>query len=113
MSAAQPATTLTKPTFVDVLHAQKNIRPYLRPTPFFSYPALNALLGTQVFVKHENAQPTGAFKVRGGVNLASQLSDDERSRGLVAASTGNHGQSIAFAGRLFGVKTRIVVPEGA
>ena len=113
MSAAQPATTLTKPTFVDVLHAQKNIRPYLCPTPFFSYPALNALLDTQVFVKHENAQPTGAFKVRGGVNLVSQMREDERSRGLIAASTGNHGQSIAYAGQLFGVKTRIVVPEGA
>jgi threonine dehydratase len=106
-------TTLAKLTFVDVLQAHKNILSYLRPTPFFSYPALNTLLGTQVFVKHENCQPVGAFKVRGGVNLVSQLSAEERQRGLIAASTGNHGQSVAFAGRLFGVKTRIVVPEGA
>lgn len=105
--------TLAKPTFVDVLRAHKNIQPYLRPTPFFTYPALNSLLGTQVFVKHENCQPVGAFKVRGGVNLVSQLSTEERQRGLIAASTGNHGQSVAYAGRLFGVKTRIVVPEGA
>lgn len=105
--------SLTRPTYVDVLQAAKNIRPYLRITPFFSYPALNTLLGTQAFVKHENCQPVGAFKVRGGINLASQLSDTEREQGLIAASTGNHGQSVAYAGQLFGVKTRIVVPEGA
>ncbi len=105
--------SLTKPTYVDVLQAQKNIRPYLRPTPFFSYPALNSLLGTHAFVKHENCQPVGAFKVRGGINLASQLSPEERDQGLIAASTGNHGQSVAYAGKLFGIRTRIVVPEGA
>jgi threonine dehydratase len=64
-------------------------------------------------VKHENHQPVGAFKVRGGVNLVAQLSDDERERGLIASSTGNHGQSLAFAGRLFGVTARICVPERA
>jgi threonine dehydratase len=64
-------------------------------------------------VKHENHLPTGAFKVRGGVNLVSQLSDDERQRGIIAASTGNHGQSIAFAARLFGVPATVVVPEDA
>src|SRR3954468_14870752 len=105
--------TLTKPTFINVLQAHKNITPYLRPTPFFSYPALNTLLGTQTFIKHENCQPVGAFKVRGGINLVSQMSAEERQRGLIAASTGNHGQSVAYAGRLFGVKTRIVVPQGA
>ncbi len=105
--------TLVKPTLLDVLQASKNIRPYLRPTPFFGYPALDALVGTPVFVKHENCQPVGAFKVRGGINLVSQLSAEERLRGLIAASTGNHGQSVAYAGRLFGVKTRIVVPQGA
>jgi threonine dehydratase len=64
-------------------------------------------------VKHENHQPVGAFKVRGGVNLVSQLSEDERSRGLIAASTGNHGQSVAYAARLHGVMVRICVPEDA
>jgi threonine dehydratase len=64
-------------------------------------------------VKHENHQPTGAFKVRGGVNLVSQLSAAERERGLVCASTGNHGQSIAYAAELFGVPATVVVPEGA
>jgi threonine dehydratase len=78
-----------------------------------SYPAMNALIGTEVYIKHENYQPIGAFKVRGGINLISQLSTDERARGVIAASTGNHGQSVAYAARLFGVKARIVVPEGA
>jgi threonine dehydratase len=85
----------------------------LRPTPLYSYPALNALVGAEVHVKHEDHQPVGAFKVRGGVNLLSQLSPEERARGVITASTGNHGQSIAFAARLFGVEARIVVPERA
>ena len=101
------------PAFRDVLAARSRIAPYLRPTPLFSYPALDALLGTQVWVKHENHQPVGAFKVRGGINLVAQMSPAERSRGLISASTGNHGQSIAYAGRLFGVQVRIIVPEGA
>jgi threonine dehydratase len=66
-----------------------------------------------VYVKHENYQPVGAFKVRGGINLISQLSAEERGRGVIAASTGNHGQSVAYAARLFGVTARIVVPERA
>ena len=60
-----------------------------------------------VYVKHENHQPVGAFKVRGGVDLVAQLSSDARRRGLIAASTGNHGQSVAFAARRFGVAARI------
>ncbi|HMG33641.1 MAG TPA: threonine/serine dehydratase [Blastocatellia bacterium] len=101
------------PTIKDVLLARQRIQPYLRPTPLHSYPALNELVGTQVFVKHENYQPVGAFKVRGGINLISQLTEQERSCGVIAASTGNHGQSVAYAAQLFGVKARIVVPEGA
>lgn len=101
------------PTFQDVLLAQRQIRPYLQRTPLYSYPAMNALLGTGVYIKHENFQPVGAFKVRGGINLVSQLSPEERTRGVIAASTGNHGQSVAYAARLFGVKGIIVVPEKA
>ncbi len=101
------------PTFRDVLAAQRRIRPYLARTPLHSYPALNELLGTEVYVKHENYQPVGAFKVRGGINLISQLLPEERERGVIAASTGNHGQSVAFAARLFGVTAHIVVPERA
>jgi len=101
------------PTLVDVLEARRRISPYLRPTPLYSYASLSELVGAEVFVKHENHQPVGAFKVRGGVNLISQLSADERERGVIAASTGNHGQSIAYAARLFGVTATICVPEGA
>jgi threonine dehydratase len=101
------------PTFQDVLLAQRQIRPYLQRTPLYSYPAMNDLLDTEVFIKHENYQPVGAFKVRGGINLISQLDPQERARGVIAASTGNHGQSVAYAAQLFGVKAIIVVPEKA
>ena len=101
------------PTLVDILAAQRRLRPYLPRTPMHNYPALDALIGTTVYVKHENYQPIGAFKVRGGVNLMAQLSAAERAAGVIAASTGNHGQSVAYAARLFGVSARIVVPEGA
>jgi threonine dehydratase len=103
----------TMPTLADVLEARRRISPHLQPTPLFPYPGLSELVGADVFVKHENHQPVGAFKVRGGVNLVSQLTDDERERGVIAASTGNHGQSIAFAARLFDVKATICVPEDA
>jgi threonine dehydratase len=101
------------PTLADVLEARRSIARYLRPTPLYGYASLDELLGTEVFVKHENHQPVGAFKVRGGVNLVSRLTPDERRRGVIAASTGNHGQSIAFAARLFGVQATICVPEAA
>ncbi len=101
------------PQFQDVLLAQRQIRPYLQRTPLYSYPAINDLIGTNVYIKHENYHPVGAFKVRGGVNLVSQMSADERERGVIAASTGNHGQSVAYGAQLFGVKARIVVPDGA
>ncbi len=101
------------PKMQDILQAQKRIRPYLTRTPLHSYPAINELVGTTLYIKHENYQPVGAFKVRGGINLISQLSQEERERGVIAASTGNHGQSVAYAARLFGVKAIIVVPEKA
>jgi threonine dehydratase len=99
------------PDLADVLAARQRIAPYLRPTSLYSYPALDALAGARLHVKHENHQPVGAFKVRGGVNLISQLSADERSRGVVTASTGNHGQSVAYAADLFGVHAVVCVPE--
>jgi threonine dehydratase len=99
-------------TLADVRAAAERIAPHLRPTPLYPYPGLDRLLHASAWVKHENHQPVGAFKVRGGVNLVAQLSEDERSRGVIAASTGNHGQSIAYAARLFGVTARICAPEG-
>lgn len=104
---------MNPPTFLDVIRASKNIAPHLPRTPFFKYPALDAATGLDLHVKHENYQPIGAFKVRGGINLISQLSDDEKQRGVISASTGNHGQSIAYAARIFHVPATIVVPENA
>ncbi len=101
------------PEFRDVLLARQRIRPYLQPTPLNRYPSLDALIGTEVWVKHENCQPIGAFKIRGGINLLATLSEDERCRGVVTASTGNHGQSVAYAARLFGTVATICVPGDA
>jgi threonine dehydratase len=101
------------PDLADVLAARQRIAPYLQPTPLYQYPALEMLTGARLWVKHENHQPIGAFKVRGGINLISQLSPDDRSRGVISASTGNHGQSVAYAARLFGVHAAICVPEQA
>src|SRR4030042_6535651 len=106
-------TPLQAPTFQDVLAARKRIAPYLRPPPPYHYPLLDELIGAEVWVKHENHQPVGAFKVRGGINLAAQLSPEEKQRGLITASTGNHGQSVAYGARLFGVRAIIGMPEGA
>ena len=96
-----------------MLAARQRITPYLRPTPLYHYPALEMLTGAPVWVKHENHQPVGAFKVRGGVNLVSQLAPADRRRGVSTASTGNHGQSVAYAANLFGVHAVICVPEQA
>jgi len=101
------------PTFADVLEARTRIAPYLRRTPLYEWPPLSRLVGATVFVKHENHNPTGAFKVRGGINLVSALSEAERESGVAASSTGNHGQSIAYGARLFGTHATIYVPTGA
>lgn len=99
------------PTLRDVLDARNRIRPYLARTPLREYAALSEAVGCEVYVKHENHQPTCAFKIRGGINLVSQLGADERRKGVVTASTGNHGQSIALACSMFGVKATVCVPR--
>ena len=101
------------PTFRDILSAHAVVRRYLDPTPLHHYPGLDDLVGAEVHVKHENYQPIGAFKVRGGINYMAHLSPEERAGGVVTASTGNHGQSIAYAAQLFDVRAVIIVPEGA
>jgi threonine dehydratase len=85
---------------------------HLQPSPLRNYPLLDEWTGCRTWVKHENHNPTGAFKIRGGLNLIAQLSAEDRRRGVISASTGNHGQSIALASRLYGVPCRIVVPVG-
>ena len=93
--------------------ARDRIRPHLAPSPLRHYPSLDASAGCELWVKHENLLPTGAFKVRGGVNLLLQLEVAAASRGVVTASTGNHGQSIAFAAGLRGVHAIVCAPIGA
>jgi threonine dehydratase len=100
------------PTLQDVIDARARIHAVMQPSPMLRHPLLEEWLGCEAWVKHENHNPTGAFKIRGGLNLLAQLSPDERRRGVVSASTGNHGQSIAFASRMHGVKCRIYVPVG-
>ena len=104
---------MTPPVFADILAARARIAPYLARTPLHRYPALDDLLGCAAYVKHENYQPVGVFKARGAVNLVASLSAEERKRGVITASTGNHGQSIAWGARAFGVRAVICVPEGA
>jgi threonine dehydratase len=101
---------MLSPNFEDILAAREFIAPYLPKTPLVRVEKLSEELGCDYYIKLENLQPTGAFKVRGGVNLVGNASDEERQAGLVSASTGNHGQSIAYAGRLFGARVIIYAP---
>lgn len=101
------------PTLYDIIAARPNVYRHLRPTALYHYAGLKELVGTDVWIKHENHQPVGAFKVRGGLNLVAHLTDPERRGGLFTASTGNHGQSIAYAARAYGLHATIAVPEGA
>lgn len=117
---------LIPPTLVDVYRARKRLAGLLPRTPLGVYPPLARELGFDLRVKHENHLPTGAFKVRGGLNLISTLVEDENDKhrahaqqgqrrpalAVIAASTGNHGQSIAYASRQFGVRGTICVPVG-
>ncbi len=100
-------------TIRDVYAARPHVYRFLKPTPLHRYSGLNEASGLDLYVKHENHQPVGAFKVRGGLNLAAGLTAGQRAAGLFTASTGNHGQSIAFAARAFGMTATIAVPEGA
>lgn len=103
---------MTPPTYHDVLEALPRVHAVLQPTLLRDWPGLSEALGFECWLKHENHQPVGAFKVRGGVNLVGTLSDDERRTGILGVSTGNHGQSLAFAAKHFGVHCTIVVPQG-
>lgn len=103
---------LAEPTYTDVLEALPRVHAVLAPTLLHRWPGLAERLGCELYLKHENHQPVGAFKVRGGINLVGTLSDEERAAGILGVSTGNHGQSLAFATKHFGVRCTIVVPRG-
>ena len=110
MTATAPTTWPI--TFDDVERAHTRLLPHLTPTPLRSYPLLDGATGLSLLVKHENHQPTGSFKVRNGLSFMTGLAPDERARGVVAASTGNHGQGIAYGAALLGVAATICVPRG-
>lgn len=98
------------PSYEDVLAAEPVVHRYLQPTPLYEWPSLSTKLGCRYYLKHENHTPTTAFKVRGGIYLVSRLCDEEKQRGIIGCTTGNHGQSLAYASRLFGVRCVLVVP---
>ena len=96
-----------------VREAERRIRAHVRRTPLVRSERLSAAAGREVYLKLENLQVTGSFKIRGVLNKLLTLTDDERSRGLITASTGNHGLAVAHAAELLGIPARIVVPETA
>ncbi|WP_049903843.1 threonine ammonia-lyase [Halococcus agarilyticus] len=108
-----PYHDLTPPTTADIYRARQIVSQHLPRTPLVRSDELSAEFDADIYLKREDTLPTGAFKVRGGMTLVSQLDSEFHDPGLVAASTGNHGQSIAYAGRTFDVPVTIVVPEGA
>ena len=101
------------PTLNEIEAAKALIRPHIRETPTYRWPLLENGLGCELWLKHENHTPVGAFKIRGGLVYMDELKRAEPSvRGVIAATTGNHGQSIAFAAKLNGLRAVIVVPHG-
>ena len=100
-------------TYDDVAAAHERIRGVAHRTPVLRSATADAMIGARVFFKCENLQRMGAFKFRGAYNALSQLSTEERKRGVLAFSSGNHAQAVALAGKLLGIKTVIVMPENA
>jgi threonine dehydratase len=100
-------------SLTEIIKASKNVYRYLSPTPLRQYPQLSEIIAARVWLKHENHNPTCAFKVRGGINLLAQLTQCQKEAGLYTASTGNHGQSIAYASQVFHAKAVIYVPKNA
>ena len=103
----------TRISLLDVYEARKRIAPYIVRTPLHRYPRLDRLIGAKVYVKHENHQRLGAFKMRGALNVLAQLTEEEKSQGVICASTGNFGQGVAFAAKVFGAQASVVVPIDA
>ena len=99
-------------TFHDIVAARRVVYRFLKPTPLIRYLELSDLLGFNAYIKHENHQPTGSFKVRGGLNFMSQLPEPQKRRGVITVTSGNNGQSIAYSAKQFGVHATVVVPNG-
>ncbi len=95
-----------------VIKARAVIDRYLKRTNLTYYSELSRLAGCEVYVKHENHNPTGSFKIRGAVNFFQHMPSEESEAGVLVATRGNHGLAIAWAGRVYGVPCTVVVPEG-
>lgn len=103
----------TSVTLTDIQEAAKRIGPYIRHTPLLRQAKMDAKMGCQVYVKPEMLQITGAFKLRGALSKILSLSPEERQKGIVTSSSGNHAQACAYAGQLFGIPATVVIPEDA
>lgn len=97
----------------DLDEAARLVHSVISPTPQLSWPLLNARAGAELWVKHENHTPIGSFKVRGGLVMMERIRREKpKALGVISATRGNHGQSLAFAGRHYGMRTVVVVPHG-
>ncbi|MFL5955650.1 MAG: threonine ammonia-lyase [Gaiellaceae bacterium] len=105
--------TRTTPTIVDVEAARGRILGHARVTPVYGSETLSRLCGRKVWLKAENLQRTGSFKVRGAVNKVATLGEAERAAGVIAASAGNHGQAVAYAARELGISATVFMPQDA
>src|SRR5256885_5699681 len=100
-------------TIDDIEQARRNLAGIAKPTPLIRNETLSTMIGGELFIKPENLQKTGSFKIRGAYNRIAVLSTDEKNRGVIAASAGNHGQALAYAASRAGVKATIVMPTTA
>src|SRR4051812_25566006 len=104
---------MSLPTLQEIQSITSLINSAVPPTPQYSWPLLNARAGCELWVKHENHTPVGSFKVRGGLSYVARLKQSHpTTQGVILATRGNHGQSIAFAARRYGLATTIVIPHG-
>ncbi len=103
----------TTPSFQDIKDAHNRIRPFIHQTPVLTSNSLNALVGAELFLKCENLQKIGAFKIRGATNAALCLSDEEKKYGIATHSSGNHAQAIALAAQNLGIKAYVVMPDNS
>jgi len=101
------------PTLADIQAARERLADRARVTPVYGSATLSRLSGREVWLKAENLQRTGSFKIRGAVNKLTTLGDEERAAGVIAASAGNHGQAVAWAARALGVQATVFMPEDA
>ncbi len=114
MSSPNASTAIhLGPSLGDVRAAAARIRPWIHRTPLLASRSLSERLGVEVRLKCENLQRAGSFKIRGAMNALLQLDDDQRARGVVAFSSGNHAQGVALSARLLGIQATIVMPENS